>query len=370
MIMRKIALPLFPISVALLILTGACRKAAEPPAAEAGESAAKPAGTITLTPEAVKGGGIAVEPARWIEAVRTVRAPGEFELDPRREAEVGARTTGRIDTLSAYLGDRVAAGQVLAEIFSPDFLALQSEVLLAGERAARLKGGPDEAMTASLLDAARKKLRPLGLAEQDIDALLACRSIRQNLEIRSPLSGVVILSQAVSGGQVDSATILFRIADPSVLRARVDIYEKDLSSVRIGNEASLSTQAYPGQTFRGRLVFIGATMDAKTRTVEGRIEIPNTEGRLKPGMFVEARLQTPEGRKALIVPEWAVQEVQSRPIVFVRTGPTAFAVRPVETGEHIDGSVEILKGLAEGESVVTAGAFLLKSELLKSSLGD
>jgi len=370
--MKKLALTLLPIIVMILALSGACRKEPGPEAPEAGgaETKAVPAGTISLTPEAMKGGGIVVEEARMVEAFRTVRAPGEFEFDPRRVAEVSARTAGRVERLAAYLGDRVAAGQVLAEIFSPDYLALQSEVLLAGERAARLKGGPDETMAASLLDSARKKLFPLGLAEREVDALLASRSIRPNLEIRSPLAGVVIVAQALSGGQVEAATTLFRIADPSTLRARVDIYEKDLSSVRAGVDAILSTEAYPGATFRGRLIFIGATMDAKTRTIEGRIEFVNPEGRLKPGMFVEARIRTPEGRRTLTVPEGAVQEIQSRAVVFVQTGPTAFVLRPVETGEHIDGAVEIVKGLAEGEKVVTTGAFLLKSELLKSSLGD
>jgi multidrug efflux pump subunit AcrA (membrane-fusion protein) len=370
--MKKSARYFVAMSVAFVTLTGACRKAPEPAAVGVAEAEAKPApaGTVSLTPESVKGGGIAVEAARMIDAARTVRALGEFEFDPRRMAEVSARTAGRIERLSANLGDRVAAGQVLAEIYSPDYLSLQAEVLLAGERAVRLKGDPDGPSAASFLDASRKKLLPLGLIEADIDALLSSRSIRPTLALRTPIPGVVIAARAITGGQVDPASTIFQIADPSVLRACVHIYEKDLVSVRTGLESVLTTQAYPGLTFKGRLVFIGATMDDKTRTIEGRIEVANPDGRLKPGMFVEASLRTLEGRSALIVPEGAVQEVQAHPAVFVRTGPTTFVLRPVETGARADGAVEITKGLADGEMVVTAGAFLLKSELLKKSLGD
>jgi cobalt-zinc-cadmium efflux system membrane fusion protein len=125
-----------------------------------------------------------------------------------------------------------------------------------------------------------------------------------------------------------------------------------------------------GAEFRGRLFFLGTTMDDKTRTIEGRIEVANPDGRLKAGMFVEASLRTDEDRTALVVPEGAIQEVQSRPAVFVRTAPGTFVLRPVEVGEHLDSSVEITNGLAAGDQVVVAGAFLLKSELLKKSLGD
>ncbi len=210
--MKRIALIALPISILILASTPACRRTAGPEEAEAAEDKPGPAGTITLTPEAVAGGGIAVEPARMIEAVRTVQAPGEFEFDPRRVADVSARAAGRIEKLAAYAGDRVAAGQVLAEIYSPDYLALQSELLLAGERAGRLEEGPDAAPAAALLQAARKKLYPLGLSDREVDAILASRSIRPVLELRSPLTGVVVSAQAVSGSQAEAATILFRIA--------------------------------------------------------------------------------------------------------------------------------------------------------------
>jgi RND family efflux transporter MFP subunit len=146
--------------------------------------------------------------------------------------------------------------------------------------------------------------------------------------------------------------------------------EKDLAAVRPGMAAAIRTQAYPDREFSGRLILIGASMDASTRTVEGRIEIPNRDGTLKPGMYIEAWLESSERRPVLTVPASAVQEFASGRIVFVRTAPTAFVLRPVETGGTLEGRIEIRAGLAEGEAVVIAGGFLLKSEMMKASLGD
>ena len=362
--------------VALLIvgvatLTAACRRGSAPEPAGVEETAkAVPAGTVALTLESIKGGGIAVEAVRSVRTVRAVQAMGEFEFNARLMAEVPARSSGRIERLGAYLGDRVAAGQVLAEITTPDYLALQAEALLAGDRAARLRGGPDGPSASAVLDAVRKKLVLLGLDDREIDDLLAARSVRSTLAVRAPIAGVITAAGTVAGAPVEPATVLFRLADPSSLWASVRIYEKDLAAIRPGMEAILTTRAYAGAEFRGRLFFIGPTMEDKTRTVEGRIEVANPDGRLKAGMFVQAALRTPEERTALVVPAAAIQEIRSQPAVFVQTGPASFVLRPVETGEHTDGAVEIVKGLAEGEKVVVAGAFLLKSELLKKSLGD
>lgn len=361
----------------VLILAGAvsiaaCRKAAEDPAPAGAPEAHEetPAGTVVLTPEAVKGGGITLEPARLRDVARTVRALGDLEFDARRVAGVAARASGRIEKLSAYAGDRVAAGKILAEIYSPDYLAVQAEVLSAAGRAARLKGGPDESAARAFYEAARRKLASFGLSQADIDALAASGEARALLAVTAPLSGVVLESRAVAGAAVAEGADLFKLADPSTLWACVRLAEKDLGDVRPGMTATLRTQAYPGREFRGRLVLVGATLDASTRTIEGRVELANPDGVLKPGMYVEAALESTETRPVLTVPASAVQEFSVGRIVFVAAGPAAFALRPVETGETIDGRIEIRSGLADGEAVVVSGGFFLKSELMKAGLGD
>lgn len=365
-----------PVALAFgaLISLGGCRaarEAAEDPHSgeEAGRSEAA-AGTVVLTPEAVAGGGIAVEPVRATETSRTIRALGELEFEARRLAGVSARTGGRVERLAAYAGDRVAAEAILAEIYSPDYLAAQTEVLQAAARAGRMAGQADEAAARDFLEAARRKLSPFGPTAAEIDALIASGQVRPLLAVRAPLSGVVLESKVLAGASVEEGSDLFRLGDPSLLRARVHLLEGDLASLRPGLAAAVVTRAHPGRVFNGRLILIGAAMDPATRTVEGRIELPNPDGALKPGMFVEARLSTAERRSALTVPAAAVQELAGGRIVFVRSGASTFRLRPVEAGETTDGRIEILSGLAAGEEVVVAGGFLLKSEMMKASLGD
>lgn len=334
------------------------------------ESAHAPAGTVVLSSEAMTDGGIAVAQAKTAVLAGRIFVPGELGFNVRRLAEVSARVEGRIERVMAVSGDRVSAGQLLAEIYSREFLAAQAEVLQAAARAVRLRGDPEESAAGAFFQAARRKLLPLGWEDKDIDALIAAGEPRPYLSVRAPFSGAIIEAPALPGAHVDMGAPLFKLADPSRLWARVHIFEKDLAALRPGSEAVLLTQAFPGREFPGRLVLIGAVMDEKTRTVEGRVEVANADGSLRAGMFVEAALSSGEERTAVVVPAAALQEFQSRPVVFVRTDASTFLLRPVETGARAAGEIEITHGLAAGEWVVTAGGFLLKSELLKSRLVD
>ncbi len=373
---RDIILPILLLAP-ILAAGGSCsRPGAAPDDSETAASAAaatgetSAAGTIRLSEEAVRAGGIAVEPVRAAETVTRIAATGEVEFDPRRLVSLTARAEGRIERVAAYRGDRVAAGQALAEIYSRDFLALQADVVQAAERVRRLKGTPDEAGAAAFLEAAKAKLVPLGLTPAEADAIAVSKTARETLTVRSPLAGRVIEQSAVAGDAVAPGAPLFRVADLSTVWARVRVRETDLGAVAPGVDVVLRMQAYPGEEFRGRLTLLEAVMDEKTRTVEARVEAPNPAGKLRPGMFVEASIPAGGTRRVLQVPESALQEMPTGPAVFVRTAPGTFALRPVEAGERSGARVEIVRGLAEGEEVVTAGSFVLKSELLKGSLGD
>jgi len=305
-----------------------------------------------------------------VEMERRISAVGELEFNGRRLTHLTARALGRIETIAAFRGERVSEGQALAEIYSPDYLALQAEVIQAADRELRLRGTPDAQAAGAFLNAARAKLVPLGIPAAEIDDLISTKSVRPFLAVRAPFGGRIVEQAAVVGDGVEPGTPLFRLADLSTLWASVRIYEKDLASVRPGVEAVFRTQAFPGEEFRGRLVLIGAVMDEKSRTVEGRAEVANPTERLKPGMYVESSIAAGEKRRALVIPESALQDFQSRPVVFVQTGTGAYELRLVETGERSGGRVEILRGLADGEEVVTSGSFLLKSEMLKTTMGD
>lgn len=350
----------------------ACDRPAEKPEPAEGHAGHEeaPAGTVVLTAEAVKGGGIVLEPVLAGEVARTIKALGDLEFDGRRIAGAAARASGRIERLAAYAGDRIASGAILAEIYSSEYLAVQAEVLSAAARAARLAGRPDEAAAGTFYDAARRKLAVFGPAPAEIDALVASGEPRPLLPVRAPIPGVVLESRAVAGAAVAEGEELFRLADPSTLWAIVRVSENDLAAVRPGMTATLRTRAFPGRAFPGRLAVVGAVLDAATRTVEARVELANPDGALKPGMFVEAFLDAADKRRALTVPAAAVLEFSVGRVVFVAVGPSAFVLRPVETGEAFGDRVEIRAGLAEGEMVAAAGGFVLKSELMKASLGD
>jgi Cu(I)/Ag(I) efflux system membrane fusion protein len=327
--------------------------------------------SVTLTPEGVAIANIKTEPVATRILARRVTAAGDLGFNARRLVHLTARTPGRIERVLVVAGDQVREGQILAEIYSPDYLTLQAEYLLVAERAKRQAGDPAEAGPArALLDSSRERLLLLGASTTEVDGLGALSVPRPLLSVRATLSGTVLEASVLAGDWVDLGTNLFRLADLTTLWASLHIQEKDLSSVKVGAEAVLRTQAYPGEDFRGRLILIGAVVDAGTRTVEGRIEVPNSSGKLKPGMYVDASVEAAGERAVIAVPEAALQDDEGKAIVFVKTGERTFVRREVKAGERFAGYVEIPSGLTEGEPVVTSGGFLLKSEMRKGGLRD
>ena len=328
-------------------------------------------GSVTLTPEGAAAAHIKTEPAAIRALSRRVTAAGELGFNVRRLVHLTGRTPGRIERVLVVPGDRVRDGQVLAEVYSPDYLTLQAEYFLAAERAKRQAGDPAEAGQArALLDSSRERLLLLGASPAEVDGLGALSVPRPLLSIRATLSGTVIEAGVLAGDHVELGTSLFRLADLSTLWASLHIQEKDLSSVKAGAEVELRTQAYPGEAFRGRLVLVGDVVDAGTRTVEGRIEVPNPSGKLKPGLYVDGSVAAAGERAVIAVPEAALHDDDGRAVAFVKTGERTFVRREVEAGERFAGNVEIRSGLTEGESVVTSGGFLLKSEMRKGGLED
>ena len=325
--------------------------------------------SVTLTSEAVKTAGIQTAEAEIRPIIRTIHAAGEINFNQKRLAHVTARTAGRIEQLLAYPGERVKKGQLLLSLYSQDFLMLQAELLQASERFKRLQNDPEEQDAAKgLLDSARSRLRLYDISDAELAEIENTGSIKTLLPVRAPLDGNITESAVTAGDYVELGASLFRIADLSTVWVNVYIFEKDLSIIRLGSEVVLRAGAFPGREFRGRLFQIGTVVDEKNRTVEGRVELTNPAGDLRPGMFVEAELICSAEAKSLFVPGAAIQDFQNKKVVFVRTGENTFALRFVETGMTLNGFVEILKGLEKKEVVAANGSFFLKSELLKKSL--
>ncbi len=380
---RGIVWAVIPALIPLLILTAACRGKGAPAAGVAvhshegetpEEHAAHEAGapaSVTLSAAAVAAADIRIEIAAVRTVARRVTATGELEWNARRVVHLTARTPGRLERVLAVRGDRVRAGQLLAEIYSPDFLTLQAEYRQAAARVERHAGDEaEEAPARAILAGARERLALLGVPAPEIGRLEGGAEPRPLLAVHAPIGGTVLESGVVSGDAVELGTSLFRLADPSTLWACLHIQEKDIGALEAGAEVVLSPVAHPGRESRGRLVLIGDALDPATRTVEGRVEIANPGGTLKVGMYVQASLAASGERPALVVPEASVQSDEGHTVVFVKTGERTFVRREVRTGEKLGGTVEILDGLAAGETVVTSGSFLLRSEFRKGSLED
>jgi cobalt-zinc-cadmium efflux system membrane fusion protein len=214
--------------------------------------------------------------------------------------------------------------------------------------------------------AATMRLRAIGLSPADIDDLEK-RDLGGRVPIRAPLAGTVIERHVTLGQAVERATDAFKIADTSHVWVTLDLYEKDLFRVHVGQEVELRTDARPGESFRGHVAFIVPVIDQATRTAKVRLEFANPKGALQAGQLVTARILAEGKRDAaevVAIPRSAVEQLEGKTIVFVKKGD-GFERRTVLLGSSGGDRVEVRSGLAPGEQVAVEGAFLLKSELLR-----
>ena len=181
------------------------------------------------------------------------------------------------------------------------------------------------------------------------------------ITFRSPVAGIVMEKRAVDGMRVMPGDSLYRIVDASMVWVEADVYESDVAMVRMGQRAAVTLDAWPGDTFTGRVSWIAPTMDEGTRTAKVRIELPNRGGRLKPGMFAQAELLTSVPRGP-VIPADALLDTGGRQFVFVTDGNGYFEPRPIKTGHRVDGQVRVLEGLRTGEHVAASATFFVDSE--------
>ena len=383
------------LAASLLSSCGAKDKSAAPDASKApagdtkadkGQAAEKPApsGQVTLDDAAMQAEGVKtarVEEAQPIASRVTLTATIEPNRD--RFAHVAARVPGRIVKVEARTGDTVRAGQTLALLDSVEvgeasavFQQADSQHRVAQadfDRANRLyreevvprkeflRSQAEAEKSRAALDAARQKLRMMGIEPSG--------SPHSTLPVTAPFAGMVIAKEAVLGELATPEKAIFTVADLSVVWIEANLAESDLARVHAGAQAIVRTAAYPEEQFEGRLAYVGDVVDRETRTVKARVEVPNRERRLKPGMFGTASIETSERRPAVSVPSDAVVLVDNASMVFVRKGG-GFEARPVELGDTIGGRRVVKAGVRPGDEVVVAGTYALKSRMLKSRIGD
>ncbi len=354
-----------------LALVACNKKETEEHPHEAAEEHRENETTVTLTEH--QRFHIRLEPAEVKESSVPIplTLPGKVMLNERRRTEITARLSGRVDKVSAFAGERVVGGQMLAQVFSQEFLTMQMEYLQAIERTRRLGNESSDQPTAkTILLSARKKLEAAGLSENDLHQLEAAKEPMGFLPVRASFAGAVLNTEIVQGQFVELGAHLFEIADLTTLWVLADIYEQDLLRVHKGMKAEVEVTPYPREMFPATLTEIFDVVDAQTRTVKARLEAQNPQRKLKPEMFASVHLTTELGGNTIKVPASAILGETERHFVFVAIDDSTFGKRDVRTGAETRDIVEVLDGLATGERIVIRGGFFLKSELAKETFGE
>ncbi len=327
---------------------------------------------VTLTVEAIELAGIKLAKLTPQEIQTEIEVPAEVVLNPRSFYRLTTRVPGRVEELLAYEGDRVKKGQVVARLFSLNYLESLGELRLSLERLKRAESlnSPEKETAENIYKSAREKLRLLGLTEEKIDQIQKSEAWSSHYELTSPADGLVIKRYIFPGDQVDTGAVLLEIASFNRVWVEGSVPERDLGWLKPGMEATVRSNFYPGEEIIGKVTFIDPALDSSTRTVRVRVEVANFHERLKPGMYVELALRV-EKKIILAVPEEAVVEIEGQKTIFLPEGPGVFVPRAIRTGPAVKGWLPVISGLSEGEEYVASGAFMLKAELLKHTLeGD
>ncbi len=351
---------------------------------------------ITLSPEALRTIGIETAHVELRAIGGEIKTTAVIEPDRTRIAHVSPRISGRVTAVSAYLGDNVARGLVLAELDSIElgqakaaYLRSKADLEVARanyERENRLYKKQISSEKEYLdskgefhrseadLNTARETLRLLGLTDDEIRGLrwTGGEHPPSHFPLTAPFAGTVIEQHIVPGELVKPEDKPYTIADLSHLWIQLDVYEKDLGRITTGTGVSIYVDAYPDVIFEGTVTYISDIVDASTRTAKARVEIENTDRKLKPGMFATAEISLPGSGsgKVVAVPSRAVQQLNGKPAAFVVESEDEFQMREIVTGRDAGGYIEVLSGLSPGERVVTGGGFYLKSLVLKEEMGE
>ena len=322
--------------------------------------------TVSLSPSQRIMANVSTTPAMLRTMARQITSAGVLDVAEPAQATVTARFRGRIEKLLVNVtGSRVTKGQALLELYSPDLIAAQREYRIALEALTRAQSAGDPALEESqdmLLRSARDRLRVhYGLSIQQIAELEAAKSVRNTATFYAPISGTVLDKQVIEGQYVEEGTRLYSIADLSTLWAYLEIYETDLRFIRLGQHVTMTSAAWPGEEFPGRVSFVDPVMNPETRTVRVRVDVPNRNGRLKPQMYVNSSIAVLSA-DVIAVPTNAIIQTGKRNVVWVELKENQFEPRAVVLGSQADGYSEILAGLQEGDRVVTTGGYLIDSE--------
>ncbi len=398
-------------AVAVAFYTG--RRTA-PPSAAASEAHsdkhAEAPGELTLTPELQRKFGVRFESAQVRALGQTIQATGSVQANHSRTAHIRALARGRIDEVYVRLGDRVQAGQRLLTYDNVElgeaigeYLSALAELQKASAETEVSKRALERARNLVDLGAVAKaefqrrdaeyknalatvesrkagaakveeKLHRFGMTDTEIQKLdprtqLEYHRERSHSTLTAPFGGVITQFNAAPGETVGTQDEVMTVTDLSTVWVQADLYEKDIHSAREGRQAEVVVASYPDRIFTGKISYVSDVLDPSTRTAKVRVEVPNPQNLLKLEMFAIVRIPTPATRSAVAIPANAVQNVDGTTVAFVKAAGDRFEKRVLSLAQRSGDWVEVTEGLKAGDTVVTEGSFLLKSEAKKSELG-
>ncbi len=380
---------LIPLAVAMAFLSWGCNKepVAPPKVGEAAPATPRNPLEITITPEIAK--QIRIGEPTWQQVTGSFRVAGRVEADERRITRVSAPVGGRVAELLVQPGETVKKGQVLAVLRSPELSEAQSQLLKAltqqqyGQRAV---GRAQQLLDAGVIGAAELQrrqteltqtngeisgfqdhLRLLGMTDQAIKAVETSRILNAQISVLANEEGTVMDRKVTPGQIVQSAEILFILADLSSVWITADVPEQASSSLAVGKIAEAELAAFPDKLIRGRISFVSALVNPETRTIQARMDVGNTDRRYKPAMLATMLLK--ESAKAQrVVPGTALVREDDKDFVLVEVKPGTFALRAVTIEGEFDTSRILSGGLREGEKIILDGAFHVNNERKRNAL--
>lgn len=344
---------------------------------------------ITLTEDEKNFVDIEILPVQYRSIKSTLTAPGKIIAQPQRKAIVSYAFSARIAQIHVELGDWVEPGQKLITLQSEEVGNARSEYYKAladyelakvsyereknlydrgvGPKKEFLKAESDLKVAKANLEASEKKLHVLGFTEEQVEKISETHQIKPIIALYSPIRGKIIERNAIRGAMIDQSTEILIILDPTVLCVDAEIYEKDISKIKIGQQVEVIVPAFPEEKFFGTIKYISDVLNQETRTITVRTQVKNKEMKLKAGMLASIKITLNHQSLALAIHDECILEDQGEEIVFIKKGEEFF-LQVIETGAEESGYVEITKGLSEGDEVVCKGNYQLKSKLYEEIL--
>ncbi len=316
-------------------------------------------GVVTVDGSTQQSMNVKMEFVKKRELSATIYTNGTLETDERKEFALTTKINGWVEKLYVnYIGQKVNKGQKLVDIYSPELVAAQQEVITA----LNYKSSVGVSSKNNMLNNAIKKLELFDITKSEIDKLIKTKKIKKYMTLYAPFSGTVLTKNILEGEMIKAGKEILKISDLSKLWLKADIYESELNKVKIGSNVEINFSYRPDKIYNGKVTFIYPTVNPKTRTVTVRVNIVNTNNELKPSMFANVVIKGESSKDYPTIPETAIIRSGKENRVILSLGDGKFKPVDVKLGLYANGYYQVLSGVKEGDAIVTSGQFMIDSE--------